>query len=66
MEIKDKQICMLWRLTEKSDFQGWFTKKTIVWKRIAWIVSKFKKALGLKKGVMFLREIDTQIHIMEN
>ena len=29
MGIKDKKICILWALTEKSDFYGWFTKETI-------------------------------------
>ena len=29
MGIKDKKICILWTLTEKSDFYGWFTKETI-------------------------------------
>ena len=29
MEIKNKKMCILWGFTEKSDFQGWFTKKYI-------------------------------------
>ena len=27
MGIKDKQICILWGFTGKSDFQDWLTKK---------------------------------------
>ena len=29
MEIKDKKL-YLWGFTEKSDFQGWVTKKNII------------------------------------
>ena len=29
MGTNDKKICVIWLFTEKSDFQGWFTKKII-------------------------------------
>ena len=69
MGIKNKKVCILRVFTEKSDFQVWFTK--------IYIYEKFSKKGGLgqftdvrwglaKKGVVFLREIDTQMHFMRN
>ena len=35
MGIKDKQICILQGFNQRSDFQGWFTKKKNIQKGLS-------------------------------
>ena len=68
MRIKNKKN-VIWEFTEKSDFYGGgrVHEKNNIYggdclKRRTWTVCRFKRRLGEKKRVVFLRGFDTSMH----
>ena len=70
MGAEDKKKSIFWGFTENSNFLGeGVTKKTVnrgdCLKSEDWTVSRFKRRLGNKEGVIFLRGVDTLMHRMD-